>query len=120
MSGKIFDLTPESEGPRRAMRRPASYGESSVVGDTYLARALEQAALDALRGAEWVVRRRAAAGQAGGEDAVTLALARPRREFDTAEWERTVRPTTPRSSRSRSAARWSGWSARPRRRPSGR
>jgi len=91
MSGKIFDLTPESEGPRRAMRRPASYGESSVVGDTYLARALEQAALDALRGAEWVVRRRAAAGQAGGEDAVTLALARPRREFDTAEWERTVR-----------------------------
>jgi len=91
MSGKIFDLTPETEGPRRATRRPASYGESSVVGDTYLARALEQAALDALRGAEWVVQRRAAAGQAGGEDAVTLALARPRREFDTAEWERTVR-----------------------------
>jgi len=92
MSGKIFDLTPEAEGPRRATRRSAAaYDEGGVVGDTYLARALEQAALDALRGAEWVVRRRVAAGQGGGEDAVTLALARPRREFDTAEWERTVR-----------------------------
>ncbi len=82
MSGKIFDLTPEAEGLRRATRRPTSYGESSVVGGTYLARALEQAAFDALRGAEWVVWRRAARGQDSGEDAVTLALSRPRHEFD--------------------------------------
>ncbi len=92
MSSKIFDLTPETEGPRRVTRRSASaYGESRVVGDTYLARALEQAALDALRGAEWVARRRAAAGHAGGQDAVTLALAQPRHEFDGEDWARAVR-----------------------------
>ncbi len=93
MSGKIFDLTPESEGPRHPVRRAASWEYGPSAGEVYLARkmALEQAADDALLGAQRVVRRRAARGQTGGEDAVTLALTLRRHGFDEEEWEREVR-----------------------------
>jgi len=93
MSGKIFDLTPEVEGPRRPVRRSASWEYGSSAGEIYLARkrALERAAEDALRDAAWAVRRRAARGQDGGEDAVTLALTLRRRGVDEEVWEREVR-----------------------------
>ncbi len=93
MSGKIFDLTPESEGPRYPVRRSASFDYGSSAGEVYLARtmALERAAEDALRDADWAVRRRAARGQGGGEDAVTLALSLAGRGVDGADWEREVR-----------------------------
>ncbi len=93
MSGKIFDLTPESEGPRHPVRRSASWEYGSSAGEVYLARkrALERAADDALLGAQWVVRRREARGQTGGEDAVTLALTRPPRGYGGPEWEQEVR-----------------------------
>ncbi len=93
MSGKIFDLTPESEGPRHPVRRAASWDYGRSDGEVYLARkmALEQAADDALLGAQWVVRRRAAQGQGGGEDAVTLALTLRRHGVNEEEWEREVR-----------------------------
>jgi len=93
MSGKIFDLTPESEGPRHPVRRSASFDYGSSAGEIYLARkmALERAAEDALRDADWAVRRRAARGQGGGEDAVTLALSLARHGVDGADWEREVR-----------------------------
>jgi len=93
MSGKIFDLTPETEGQRRPVRRSASWEYGSSAGEVYLARkrALERAAEDALRDAAWAVRRRAARGQEGGEDAVTLALTLRRRGVDEEVWEREVR-----------------------------
>ncbi len=93
MSGKIFDLTPESEGPRHPVRRSASFDYGSSAGEIYLARkrALERAAEDALRDADWAVRRRAARGQGDGEDAVPLALTLRRRGVDEEVWEREVR-----------------------------
>ena len=93
MSGKIFDLTPETEGPRLPVRRSASWEYGSSAGEVYLARkrALERAAADALRDAAWAVRRRAARGQGGGDDAVTLALTLRRRGVDEEVWEREVR-----------------------------
>jgi len=93
MSGKVFDLTPETEGPRRPVRRSASWEYGSSAGEIYVARkrALERAADDALLGAQWVVRRREARGQTGGEDAVTLALTRPPRGYGGPEWEQEVR-----------------------------
>jgi len=93
MSGKIFDLTPETEGPRHSVRRSTSWEYGSSAGEVYLARkrALERAAEDALRDAAWAVRRRAARGQTGGEDAVTLALTLRRRGVDEEVWEREVR-----------------------------
>jgi len=93
MSGKIFDLTPETEGQRRPVRRSASWEYGGSAGEVYLARkrALERAAEDALRDAAWAVRRRAARGQGSGEDAVTLALTLRRRGVDEEVWEREVR-----------------------------
>jgi len=91
MSGKIFDLTPESEGPRHPVRRAASWDYGRSAGEVYLTRALERAAEDALRDADWAVRWRAARGQGGGEDAVTLALTLRRHGVDEEDWEREVR-----------------------------
>ncbi len=93
MSGKIFDLTPESEGPRHPVRRAASWDYGSSAEEVHLARtlALARAAEEALLGAQLVVRRRAARGQTGGEDAVTLALTRPLHGYGGPEWEREVR-----------------------------
>ncbi len=93
MSGKIFDLTPESEGPRHPVRRSASFDYGRSAEEIHLARtmALERAAVEALLGAQWVVRRRAAQGQGGGEDAVTLALSLRRHGVGEDVWEREVR-----------------------------
>ncbi len=77
MSGKIFDLTPETEGPHRPAQRSAPWEYGSSVGDIHVARkrALERAAEDALRDADWAVRRRAARGEEVWEREVRLAVA---------------------------------------------
>ncbi len=90
MSGKIFDLTPEVVGPRRTASRSALAYESGGRASLSRSQALERAAMDALLGADYVVRRRAARGQDGGEDALTRALARPERGFGAEEWARAV------------------------------